>query len=519
MIKEIKLQLSPKEASDIKYYGKYVEQEMNCPINKISEIKIIKRSIDARQKNIKINLSLLVAINEKISISPEIIYNKTDTNKEVVIIGSGPAGLFAALRLIEAGIKPIIYERGKDVKSRNKDLVELNKNRKINPDSNYCFGEGGAGTYSDGKLYTRSNKRGNVGKILRILHQHGAAENIMIDSQPHIGTNKLPPIIENIRNTIKKSGGEIHFNKRLTDFHIQNNEIKGIELTDTITKEKEQLSVQKLILASGHSARDIYELLDKKHVFLETKPFAVGVRVEHPQEQIDKIQYKAKRGKYLPAANYKIVQQVAGRGVYSFCMCPGGFIVPATTAENELVVNGMSPANRNSEFANSGIVVEVKREDFKTENVLSGIKFQQELEKSAFTNGGGNMSAPAQRLADFVNGKISADLPKCSFKHGIISAPLHFILPKNISSRLKEGFKKFDKKMRGFLTNDAVVVGVESRTSSPIRIPRNRDNFQHIRLKGLYPAGEGAGYAGGIVSAAIDGEKCAEAIIRYTELI
>ncbi len=423
--------------------------------------------------------------------------------------------MFAALRLIELGFKPIVLERGKDVRSRRRDLAAINKDHIVNPESNYCFGEGGAGTYSDGKLYTRSKKRGDVNDILATLVQHGAPEAILVDAHPHIGTNKLPNVVTAIRETILNSGGEIHFNTKLTDIIINDNQVEGV-----ITHTGKEIMAKHVILATGHSARDIYYLLNDKGVAIESKPFALGVRVEHPQQLIDSIQYHCnERSEFLPPASYKLVQQVKQRGVFSFCMCPGGIIAPCATAPGEIVTNGWSPSKRNNPYANSGVVVTVEEEDLKPYakyGALAGLKFQAAIEQEAFKAAGNNSEkgqlAPAQRLVDFIKEKTSNNLPECSYTPGIVSVPLHQVLPQAIATRLQEGFKSFGNKMKGYLTNEAVIVAVESRTSSPVKIPRNKETFQHPDIKGLYPSGEGAGYAGGIVSAAIDGQKCAEAI-------
>ena len=451
-------------------------------------------------------------------------YQNVENKTPVIIVGAGPAGLFAALKLIQLGIKPIILERGKTVRDRRWDLAKINKEHTINPDSNYCFGEGGAGTYSDGKLYTRSTKRGDVQNILKTLVVHGASENILIDAHPHIGTNKLPQIIVSIRETIVNSGGEIHFNTCVKDFIINNkNEIKGVIASQTSPSLRGgqgvysiEFTANSVLLATGHSARDIFELLHKKNILIETKPFAMGIRIEHPQSIIDEIQYRCSvRSEHLPPAAYSFAEQIKNRGVYSFCMCPGGIIAPCATDDGQVVTNGWSPSKRNNPFANSGIVVSTELEDltnYKNHGALAGLRYQQDFEKMAFEAGGKNLSAPAQRLMDFLNKKTSSDLPKCSYQPGIISAPLHSILPKNIGFRLKEGFKEYGKKQKNYLTNEAVIVGVESRTSSPVRIPRDKNSLEHPQIKGFYPCGEGAGYAGGIISAAIDGEKCAERI-------
>ncbi|MCF6366543.1 MAG: FAD-binding protein [Bacteroidales bacterium] len=513
MKKIIALRLPPKNASNIKHYKKDAAKHLEIDENDITRIEVLKKSIDARKKFVMVNLQMEVWWDEAY-VKPEefnLKLNDVSEKPEVIIVGAGPAGLFAALKLIEKGLKPIIFERGKDVSERKRDIQDINTNKGVNPDSNYCFGEGGAGTFSDGKLYTRSKKRGDVKRILDILKFHGAGKNILSDAHPHIGTNKLPGIIVKIRESIINAGGEVRFNTRIDDFIIENNTIKGV-----VTQAGDKVLGKAVILATGHSARDIFELLHKKNILLEAKSFAMGVRVEHPQGLIDSIQYSCKiRSDYLPAAAYNLVSQVNGRGVYSFCMCPGGFIVPASTAPGETVVNGMSPSKRNSKFANSGMVVEIKVEDFpETEKygVLAGLKFQENLEKTAFLNGGNGLIAPAQRLHDFVNSKLSPFLPETSYHPGVISSPLHFWLPEHISKRLQIAFKNFGKRMKGFLTNEAILLGVESRTSSPIRIPRDKETLQHPQIKNLYPCGEGAGYAGGIISSAVDGERCAEMI-------
>lgn len=514
MKKIISIKLPPKRASHKKYYTIDVAKLLKIEPDEISRIKILKKSIDARSKFVTINLQLDVTwgeafpeVEEKFSLDLQNVSEKP----EVLIVGAGPAGLFAAIKLIEKGLKPIIFERGKEVSERKKDIQFINTNKGVNPDSNYCFGEGGAGTFSDGKLYTRSKKRGSTDRILEILKLHGANKNILSDAHPHIGTNKLPGIIVKIRETIIEAGGKVHFETRIDDFIIENNTLKGV-----ITQNREKFLGKAVILATGHSARDIYELLHKKDILIEAKSFAMGVRVEHPQGIIDSIQYSCKvRSEYLPAASYNLVSQVDGRGVYSFCMCPGGFIVPASTREDEMVVNGMSPSGRNSKFANSGMVVEIRVEDFpETEKygALAGLKYQESLEKTAFLNGGKGLVAPAQRLNDFVNGRVSPILPETSYNPGIVSSPIHFWLPEAISKRLQIGFKNFGRKMKGYLTNEAVIIGVESRTSSPVRIPRDRETLQHPQIKNLYPCGEGAGFAGGIISSAIDGERCADMI-------
>jgi len=519
---KIQLQVSPQTALNEQLLKEEVREILFLSAEKNLSIKILKRSIDARGRNIKINLTVLASVDEEL-ISEKIEFNYLDVSlskKTCHIIGSGPAGLFAALRCLELGIKPIIIERGKNVKDRRRDLAKINKEHIVNPESNYCFGEGGAGTYSDGKLYTRSNKRGDIDKILKTFVYHGATEEIMVDAHPHIGTNKLPQLIENIRETILKFGGEILFNAKLIDFKIEKEIVTFIKV---LCDEREnEVSIQQLILATGHSARDIYELFDKKNILIEAKPFALGVRVEHPQSLIDKIQYSCtnlqdviEKRNYLPAASYSLVNQVKGYGVYSFCMCPGGIIAPCATKQEEIVTNGWSPSKRNNPYANSGIVVGLELKDFeafKKHGALAGLEFQKEMEKNAWSCGGKTQTAPAQRLQDFVNGKISNDLPDCSYQPGLKSVDMQQVLGKLIGSSLKEGFKSFENKMRGYLTNDAVIVGVESRTSTPVRIPRDKDMLHHPQLKNLFPCGEGAGYAGGIVSAAMDGERCADAL-------
>ena len=505
------LTTTPEQASNQILLKEFVARKENISVDKISEIVILKKSIDARKSNVKIQLKVEVYKSGEIpkSLNIERKYKDVTNADEVIIIGAGPAGLFAALKLLEKGLKPIIFERGKDVRSRRRDIASINKKHIVDNDSNYCFGEGGAGTYSDGKLYTRSKKRGSVLNILETLVFHGATEQILIDSQPHIGTNKLPKIIHNIKQSIIDHGGEVHFQTKIVDFIIKDNTIIGVKTQDGNKK-----LAKKTILATGHSARDIFTLLYKKGIEINYKPFAMGIRIEHPQTLIDQIQYSSKeRGDYLPPANYKLVTQVKDRGVYSFCMCPGGFIVPSATNKGEIVVNGMSPSKRNSFYANSGIVVEIKESDllkYEQFGPLKGLKYQMEIEQKACENTPNFQIAPAQKMVDFINNKKSTNLNSTSYQPGIISTQMSEILPPTIGNSLKQGFKIFDKKMNGFLTNQANIIGIESRTSSPVMIPRNKISLQHISIKNLYPCGEGAGYAGGIVSAAIDGINCAD---------
>ena len=514
MIKEIQLRITLQEERKPDILIDKASEYLNVDKTEITEVKILRKSIDARKKRIILNYKIAVFINEKPTEETAYIFDYKDVSsaKSIHIIGFGPAGMYAALRCLELGYKPIVLERGKNVQDRRRDLKAINQNHIVNEDSNYCFGEGGAGTYSDGKLYTRSLKRGDVRKIFENLVYHGATPQILIDAHPHIGTNKLPKVVKNIRETILRYGGEVHFESKVIDFNIKDKRIASLVL-----KNGEELDVNQVILATGHSARDIYYLLNNKKIQLKAKSFAMGVRVEHPQDIIDGIQYHCggeKRDELLPAAAYSLVHQVNHRGVYSFCMCPGGFIVPAATANGEVVVNGMSPSKRNNEFANSGIVVEINadRDLYKYENhgVLKGLEYQKDLERLAFTAGGRSQTAPAQRLTDFVEGNLSSDLNPTSYQPGLKSAPLHSLFPKIIGGSLRKGFKAFGKKMKGYYTSEANIIGVESRTSSPVNIPRN-DKLCHPEISNLFPCGEGGGYAGGIVSAAMDGERCAEA--------
>jgi uncharacterized FAD-dependent dehydrogenase len=515
MIKEIQLRINLIEDRKEDILIHKASKFLKISKSEITTVKILRKSIDARKKETIFNYKVAVYINEGLPEKSEYSFDYKDVSnaKEIHIIGFGPAGMYAALRCIELGYKPVVLERGKNVQERRRDLKAINQDHKVNENSNYCFGEGGAGTYSDGKLYTRSLKRGDVRRIFENLVFHGATEQILIDAHPHIGTNKLPKIIQTIRETILKFGGEIHFNSVVTNFVVKNQKIKALQLNND-----KEIPVNSVILATGHSARDIYELLNKKEIAIKAKSFAMGVRVEHPQQIIDQIQYSCsgERDELLPAAAYSLVHQVNNRGVYSFCMCPGGFIVPAATADGEVVVNGMSPSRRNNKFANSGIVVELDIDkDFKKYDhlgPLKGLQFQKDLEKIAFYAGGRTQTAPAQRLVDFVDGKLSADLNETSYQPGLNSAPLHSLLPKIIGGRLRKGFPAFGSKMHGYFTNEANIVGVESRTSSPINIPR-KENLEHPEIEGLFPCGEGGGYAGGIISAAMDGERCAEAAI------
>lgn len=513
MIKQININVEPWQVANEEILKAQAAKVLQLSVEDITLARVVRKSVDARGHNIKFNIGLEVFIGEQPEPSGQLHfdYKFVGNSDPVIIVGAGPAGLFAALRLIELGLKPVVFERGKDVSSRKRDIAAIHRNEGVNPDSNYGFGEGGAGTFSDGKLYTRSKKKGDIVKILEMLHFHGAQDEILIDAHPHIGTNILPRVIKNIRNTIIQAGGEIYFEKKVTGLIKSDASVLGIELSSG-----EKLTAKAVILATGHSARDIYFMLRDNGIHLEAKNFAVGVRIEHPQELIDLIQYKrTSRGKYLPPATYSFVEQVSGRGVYSFCMCPGGMIVPAATSNDELVVNGMSPSARNGEFANSGIVVEIRSEDLKQYSNLremAGLKFQMDIEKKCFKQAGLSQIAPAQRVADFIRNIHSTTLPETSYHPGISSSDMNEWLPVFVRQRLQEGLQLMGKKAKGFVTNDAIIVGVESRTSSPIRIPRNEETFEHVKFSGLYPCGEGAGYAGGIVSSAVDGERCAEKV-------
>ena len=513
-IKELQLRVNPKTAYTDSLLRQHIAQQENISVDDISLVKIVKRSIDARQRQVMVNLKVRTYIGEQpenTSLISPIDYKPVSGSNQAIVVGAGPGGLFAALRLIELGIKPIVLERGKDVNERRKDLARISREGIVDENSNYCFGEGGAGAYSDGKLYTRSKKRGSVDRILAILHQHGASEDILVDAHPHIGTDKLPRVIENIRKTIIGCGGEVHFQTRVTELIIDGNRVNGVICADGSRFDGP------VILATGHSARDVYRMLKEQCVKIEPKGIAVGVRLEHPQLLIDQIQYHSPegRGNYLPAAEYSFVTQVDGRGVYSFCMCPGGFIVPAASGPNQLVVNGMSPSNRGTKWANSGMVVEVRPEDlthYDANDPLCVMHFQEDLEKKCFEAADGTQCAGAQLMLDFVQGKDSKDLPRTSYAPGIKPSRLDKWLPRFISNRLRKGFEVFGRYARGFLTNEAIIIGVETRTSSPVRIPRMPIDMRHIEIENLFPCGEGAGYAGGIVSAAIDGERCAEAL-------
>lgn len=545
MIHEYQLRILPEQAASEQSLKQYISREKGLDVRTINAIRILKRSIDARQRTIYVNLTIRVFVNETPS-EEEFVrtdYPKVEGRPAVIVVGAGPGGLFAALKLIELGLRPIVVERGKNVRERKEDLARISREHKVDAESNYSFGEGGAGAYSDGKLYTRSKKRGSVEKILNVFCQHGASPTILSDAHPHIGTDKLPRVIENMRNTILACGGEVHFQTRMASILIEGQKVKGIETNTGKT------FLGPVILATGHSARDVYRWLYAHGVQLETKGIAIGVRLEHPSMLIDQIQYHNKngRGKYLPAAEYSFVQQVDGRGVYSFCMCPGGFVVPAASGPHQLVVNGMSPSNRGTKWSNSGMVVETRPEDLLlpemqlqaepfpesneslteelilrdgkqpegTIHTLAMMRFQEKLEQICWQQGNMRQTAPSQRMVDFTRKKLSYDLPATSYSPGLVSSPLHFWMPSFLSERLSKGFQLFGKSSRGFLTNEAVMIAVETRTSSPVRIVRDKDTLQHLTVEGLFPCGEGAGYAGGIVSAGIDGERCAEAVANY----
>lgn len=514
MIKEIELVCQPGQHNDDAALKVLASQIVKTPIKNITAVKIIKRSIDARGRNVVYRMQAEVYIDEALPQEHQVVnYPNVRDAKTVIIVGAGPAGLFAALQCIKQGYKPIVLERGKDVKQRRRDLANINKQGLVNPDSNYCYGEGGAGTYSDGKLYTRSTKRGDVNEVLKVFTDHGADEDILVDARPHIGTNKLPQIITAMRETIQNAGGEVRFDARVVNLLINFNKIEGVELADG-----EKIKADAVILATGHSARDIFEMLHRQNVLIEAKPFALGVRIEHPQEIIDQAQYHClDRGPYLPPSYYSLVEQVDNRGVFSFCMCPGGIIAPCATDHNEIVVNGWSPSKRNNPYANSGTVVQISPEDVpgKPNDPFKLLNFQREVEQAAFKAGGGNLVAPAQRMVDFVQRKLSDDLPVNSYLPGTKSVMLKHVLPEGVHDRLRKALPVFGKKMKGYYTNEAILVGVESRTSSPVKIPRDKETLQHLQIAGLFPCGEGAGYAGGIISAAIDGINCANAAIRY----
>lgn len=520
MPKEFQFQVAPEVASNENLLQQAVAKQLHIASKDIQKVVVQKRSIDARQKAIKFNLKGQVFLQSESFVESAIEipnYPNVSNKPEVIVVGAGPAGLFAALQLIESGLKPIVIERGKDVRGRRRDLKSINRDGIVNEDSNYCFGEGGAGTYSDGKLYTRSKKRGDVDRILKLLVAFGATPEILVEAHPHIGTNKLPQIIQDIREKIIACGGQVLFEKRVTDFQLKNNEVQGVVLQDGTV-----IASNKVILATGHSARDIFELLHQKGIFIEAKPFALGVRAEHPQELIDKIQYSCDfRGEFLPPAPYSIVKQVSGRGMYSFCMCPGGVIAPCATSPGEVVTNGWSPSKRDQATANSGIVVELKLEDFQSFSKfgpLAGMEFQKAIEQKAWQLAGSTQKVPAQRMIDFTQKKVSSSIPKTSYVPGTTSVELGEVFPNFLTQTMREGFVHFGKSMKGYFTNEAILHAPESRTSSPVRIPRDNETLEHVQIKGLYPCGEGAGYAGGIISAAIDGEKCALKIAEILKL-
>lgn len=522
MTNEYQVRMLPQQAASEAAMREFIAREKGIDARTIKHVRVLRRSIDARQRTIYINLKVRVYINEEPRDEEYIPveYRDVSSAPAVVVVGAGPGGLFASLKLIELGLRPVVLERGKDVHERKKDLSAITKTQRVDGESNYCFGEGGAGAYSDGKLYTRSKKRGSIEKILNVFCQHGAPASILSDAHPHIGTDKLPKVIENMRNTILKCGGEVHFMTKMTALVFDGDSVIGVEAPDVMTGEKTVFRGP-VILATGHSARDVYRYLHASDVEMEAKGIAVGVRLEHPAKLIDSIQYHNRegRGRWLPAAEYSFVTQADGRGVYSFCMCPGGFVIPAATGPRQIVVNGMSPSNRGTQWSNSGMVVEMRPEDVPGDDVLRMLDFQERLENDCWQQGNMKQTAPAQRMADFVNNRLSYDLPKSSYAPGLISSPLHFWLPPSVSKRLQQGFRKFGSMSHGFLTNEAVLIAVETRTSSPVRILRDADTLQHVRIKGLFPCGEGAGYAGGIVSAGVDGERCAEAAALYSGCI
>lgn len=520
MIQELQLRVLPQIAANEQNLKRFIADEKGFDVRTINHVRMLRRSIDARQRTIFVNLKVRVYINEmpQDDAYQHIDYPNVTGRPQVVVVGAGPGGLFAALRLIELGFRPIVIERGKDVHERKKDLANIARTHQVDGESNYCFGEGGAGAYSDGKLYTRSKKRGNIEKILNVFCQHGASTSILADAHPHIGTDKLPKVIEAMRNNIIRCGGEVYFQTKMTSLLITGDAVVGVNAVSTHDTQTVSCEFRgPVILATGHSARDVYRYLAASKIEIEPKGIAVGVRLEHPAKLIDQIQYHSKegRGKYLPAAEYAFVTQVNGRGVYSFCMCPGGFVIPAATDKEQIVVNGMSPANRGTAWSNSGMVVELRPEDIEGDDVLKVMRYQEKLEKTCWQQGNRRQTAPAQRMADFVNNRLSYDLPKSSYAPGLLSSPLHFWMPSFVSKRLQEGFKVFGRQAHGFLTNDAILIATETRTSSPVRIIRDASTLQHVVLRGLFPCGEGAGYAGGIVSAGVDGERCAEMCAAY----
>ncbi len=514
------MRVQPHVAANEQTLRSWLADEYGFDVRTLTAVRILRRSIDARQRTIFVNLKVRCYINEQPQQDEFVVthYPDVSTAPQAIVVGAGPGGLFAALRLIELGLRPIVLERGKDVRERKRDLAQIAKTQQVDAESNYCFGEGGAGAYSDGKLYTRSKKRGSIEKILNVFCQHGASTNILADAHPHIGTDKLPRVIEAMRNTILQSGGEVHFQTKVTRLILEGDTVVGVEaISQKPIADSQEQFLGPVILATGHSARDVYRYLADAKIEIEAKGIAIGVRLEHPSELIDQIQYHNRlgRGKYLPAAEYSFVTQVDDRGVYSFCMCPGGFVIPAATDKEQIVVNGMSPSNRGGQWSNSGMVVETRAEDIEGDDPLRVMRYQEQIEHDCWQQGNRRQTAPAQRMADFVNNRLSYDLPKSSYAPGLISSPLHFWMPRPISHRLQEGFKQFGRLSHGFLTNEAVMIGVETRTSAPVRILRDAETLMHIRVQGLFPCGEGAGYAGGIVSAGVDGERCAEALAHY----